>query len=125
MADKAWDAIHRCLTDGTLRPKGRSILEKFVLGGKQLHRSANYIVSYVDPEEVRSVGQAADDVTKDWFRERYFGLQKKFLGFKYSDYDGEIGETDFEYSWDYFECIREFFKKAAQADRSVVFLVDQ
>ena len=37
MADKAWDAIHRCLTDETLRPKGRSILEKLVLGGQQLH----------------------------------------------------------------------------------------
>ena len=44
-ADKSWDAIHRCLTDGSLRCRGKVVLEKFVLGGKQLYDGNDYIVS--------------------------------------------------------------------------------
>ena len=53
--DKAWDAMHRCLTDGTLVCKGKSIMEKCVLGGKQLHRGNEYIVSFLTPGEVKDV----------------------------------------------------------------------
>jgi hypothetical protein len=39
--DKAWDAIHRCLTDGTLHPDGgASALSHAILGGRHLHDRA-------------------------------------------------------------------------------------
>jgi hypothetical protein len=123
--DKAWDAIHRCLSDGTLRCKGKSITEKTVLGGKQLHKGNNYIISYLAPNEVREVSKAIADITEEWFRKKYFGLQKSFLGFKYSDYDAPVDQQDFEYSWAYFTGIRDLFTKAASAGRAMVFTVDQ
>ncbi len=124
-ADKSWDAIHRCLTDGTLRCRGASPLEKFVLGGKRLCYRSDYIVSYLTPDEVREIAKTTQGLTKEWFRQRYFKLKRTFLGMDVSRYDGPITETDFEYSWSYFEEIRQFFQKAAAAVRSVVFTVDQ
>lgn len=51
-SDKAWDAIHRCLTDGTLGPDGGSYpLKLAVLSGRQLHEGEGYIVSLVKPAE--------------------------------------------------------------------------
>lgn len=35
--DKAWDAIHRCLSDGTLNIAIKTPLAKCVLGGKHLY----------------------------------------------------------------------------------------
>ncbi len=124
--DKAWDAIHRCLTDGSLRCKGKSPLEKVVLGGKQLYRGSDYIVSYLAPNEVRDMADLLRGITKDWFRQKYFRLGKRFLGlFRSSSYEGPIGDVDFEYSWSYFEETRQIFEKAFSAGRSVIFTVDQ
>lgn len=123
--DKAWDAIHRCLSDGTLQCKGKSIMEKTVLGGKQLYHGDDNIISYLDPKEVQEVSAAIENIAVDWFRKKYFGLKKSFLGIKYSNYDGLIDEEDFEYSWAYFIAIREFFTKTATAGRALVFTVDQ
>lgn len=123
--DKAWDAIHRCLSDGTLRCKGKTIMEKAVLGGKQLYEGSDYIISYLTPNEVREVTGAIKDITEEWFRKKYFGLQKGFLGFKFSDYAGTINQEDFEYSWAYFTGIRDLFVKAASADRAMMFTADQ
>jgi hypothetical protein len=116
--DKAWDAIHRCLTDGTLRCKGRSVLEKCVLGGRQLHAGGDYIVSFLTPDEVRAVSEVVQGLTKDWFLRRYSGLGA-------SGYDGPIGPTDFEYTWEYFDQLRQFFARSSAAGKAVIFTVDQ
>src|SRR5688572_22344722 len=89
--DKAWDAIHRCLSEGSLRCRGENILEKFVLCGRQLHRSSAYTVSYLTHDEVRELSETAAGVTKDLFRKRYFGLASVKLGFFDGRYEG-IGE---------------------------------
>jgi Domain of unknown function (DUF1877) len=124
--DKAWDAIHRCLTDGSLRCNGRSSLEKVVLGGRQLHQGSAYIVSYLTPDEVREAAGSIRSITKEWFREKYFGLRRRFLGlFRSSDYEGSIDDTDFEYSWGNFGDVRQLYEKAATANRAIVFTVDQ
>lgn len=123
--DKAWNAIHRCLTDGTLRYKGTTILAKCVIGGKQLYLKNDYIISYVTSLEVKAIAQALSTINKLWFRNKYFKLQKRFLWFTYSQYAGPIDEEDFEYSWEYFEAIRGFYQKAADDHSSIIFTVDQ
>lgn len=123
--DKAWDAMHRCLTDGTLVCKGKSIMEKCVLGGKQLHQGDEYIVSFLTPSEVKAVSKALEPIGQEWFRERYFSMKKKFLWFDRTEYDGPIGEDDFGYTWSYFKDTRTFFEKASKAGRSMIFTADQ
>ena len=48
--DKAWDAIHRCLTDGTLSNASASPLELVVLGGRSLCSGDDYIMT---PQAIR------------------------------------------------------------------------
>ena len=44
-------------------------------------------------------------------------------GGKVGSFDGDIGELDFEYTWDWFENVRELYRKAATQGRAVIFTV--
>ncbi len=123
--DKAWDAMHRCLTDGTFECKGKSILEKCVLGGRPLYRGKEYLVSFLSPDEVRDVSNALRPIQQDWFRENYFGLKRKFLWFDRTGYEGTIDEDEFQYTWACFEDTRIFFQRAAGGHRAVIFTAGQ
>ncbi len=117
--DKAWDAIHRCLTDGRLEyDNGTFPLNHCILGGENLHQGDDYIISLVRPEKVGAVAEALQSVTEQEMRARYFQLDP-------SDYDYEICEDDFHYSWDWFTGLPPLFLKAGQQGRAVVFTVDQ
>jgi hypothetical protein len=118
-SDKAWDAIHRCLTDGSLLyESGEYPLNHVICGGRQLHEGEDYTVALVTPEQVKDVATAIELVSENWLRERYFSLLKP------DDYDGEIGEDDFGYTWEWFQRIRDLFRKAAGTGRAVIFTVD-
>lgn len=57
--DKAWDGIHRCLTEGKLGGEDGSYpLNAVVLGGLPLHQGEDYVVSYNTADEVREVAAA-------------------------------------------------------------------
>jgi|SRR6185312_4230238 len=117
--DKAWDAIHRCLGDGTLR-NGEGPLSRCILGGEQLHNDSSYIVSLLAPEQVNEVANALRPLDKDWFRARYFKIDPADYGIP-----GMLNEQDFEYTWAYFEAVRDFYAKAATDGRWSIFTVDQ
>ena len=123
--DKSWDAVHRCLGDGSLRRSQSSLTSKAVLGGRQLSSGTDWIVSYLTADEVKQVAIAVAAIDQPEFRRRYFALKKKFLWFDRTEYDGPIGEEDFDYSWSNFEDMRHFFSKVAAAHRAIVFSVDQ
>lgn len=119
-SDKAWDAIHRCLTDGSLLyESGEYPLNHVICGGRQLYQGEEYTVSLVTPEQVRDVSNAIDPLTQQWMRERYFSLLKP------DSYDGEIGNEDFRYTWTWFENVRDLYRRAAASGRAVIFTVDQ
>jgi len=121
--DKAWDAIHRCLTDdhtgrGRLNPEaGEYPLKLVIMGGTQLHESSDYCINLIRPEEVKDVANALAGVTEEWMRERYFRLKRKQTGYP-------ITEEDFDYTWGNFQGLPEFFARAAKARRAVIFTVD-
>ncbi len=116
--DKAWDAIHRCLTDGLLSFDDATPLHWCVLGGIPMHNEDDYIISFVDEEKVKAVANALDIFTEVNFREKYDAIDA-------SDYGMELSDEDFEYTWENFQDLRTFYRKAASADRSVIFTVDQ
>jgi hypothetical protein len=119
-SDKAWDAIHRCLTNGSLLyESGEYPLNHVICGGRQLHQGEDYVVSLVTPEQVRDVSAAMAPLAEDWMRERYFSLLKA------DSYDGEIGDEDFGYTWTWFENVRDLYRKAAASGRAVIFTIDQ
>src|SRR5688572_24543107 len=69
--DKAWDAIHRCLTDGTLTGETPRALALCIAGGRQLYEGEDYFAAYVSPEEVAQVDAALRDIDEAWMRSRY------------------------------------------------------
>ena len=89
-----------------------------ILGGRQLHKGDNYIVSYLTPEQVEQVAQAIRDVDETWMRERYFEIPE-------TDYGVPLSEDDCKYTWAYFEEVRSLYRKAAAANRAMIFTVDQ
>ena len=118
-SDKAWDAIHRCLSDGTLDPTGGTYpLKLAILNGRQLYSKDDYIISLVTPEEVRDVAIGLSRIDQDWLRSRYDAMDPVASGVSKSD-------DDWVYTWANFEDLVPFFQKAAAADRYVVFTVDQ
>jgi hypothetical protein len=117
--DKAWDAMHRCLTDGQLGDgNGDYPLNHVVLGPRQLHKGEHYIVSFVSPEQVRDVAAALEPITEEWLGERYRTLVPR-------DYAPGYGEDDLAYTWDWFRGVRELYGNAASQRRAVIFTVDQ
>jgi len=116
--DKAWDAIHRCLTDGSLLyVSGEYPLNHCICGGRQLFRGRDYTVSYVTAPQVKDVASALAKLTKTRMRKRYDQLDPE----EYNE--AEMGDEDFEYTWENFLDVRRFYKKAVEAGRAVIFTV--
>jgi len=116
--DKAWDGIHRSLTDGDLLyDNGTYPLNHCICGGKQLHRGDDYTISFVTAEQVVEVAAALQHVTKAWLREKYDAIDPEH-------YEFGMDDEDFEYIWENFVDTREFYALAAQAGRAVIFTAD-
>jgi hypothetical protein len=118
-SDKAWDAMHRTLTDGRLSPDGGEYpLNHVILGGEQLHAEPDFIMALKTPQQVREVAAALPSVTRDAFRRRYNAIDA-------ADYGMPLSEEDFEYTWENFQSVREFWLRAATEDRFILFTADQ
>jgi hypothetical protein len=115
--DKAWDAIHRCLTDGKLE-YGDTPFHMCILGRDNLYEGDDYIISFLDPHEVKEVAEAIKDIDRAWLRRKYDAIDT-------TSYQGVLSDSDFEYTWSCFPSLRDFFQKAAAADRAMIFTVDQ
>ena len=116
--DKAWDAIHRCLTDGRLQyDNGEDPLRLCILGGKQLYRGDDYIVSLKESEQCAEIANALAAIDADWLQSRYFAIKPSHFG-RYPS------EDDFEYTWGWFSSLPQFYAKASMASRHVIFTVD-
>ncbi|MGC5054999.1 DUF1877 family protein [Micromonospora sp. DT48] len=111
--DKAWDAIHRCLTDGTLEPDGGEYpFSHAVLGGRRLHDE--YVVVYLTVDEARDVAAALQSVDRGQLRQWFDAIDDP-------DYRGALNDADFDYTWDNLVEVRAFYQRAAAAGRAVVF----
>jgi len=117
--DKAWDAIHRSLTDGYLGyGNGTFPLNAVILGGAQVYEGDDYIVSLLTPEQVREVASAAAEVDHATLRAGYDRIDVQ-------DYGPEFGDEDFAYTWSNYSDLVMFFQRVAEAGRHVIFTVAQ
>ncbi len=115
--DKAWDAIHRTLTDGKLEwTNGTYPLNHFILGGEILYSQDDYIMTLKSPQQVSDIYNALASVTAEMFRPKYFQIDKSIY---------ETSDEDLEYTWEWFDQSREFWKRAAADGRYVLFTADQ
>ncbi|WP_344669458.1 YfbM family protein [Catenulispora yoronensis] len=118
-SDKAWDAIHRCLTDGLLGyGNGDYPLNTVIFGGRQLYEGDDYIVSLLSPKQVRDVADATATVDRDKLAAGYGRIDVE-------DYGPQYGDEDFAYTWSNFVELVAFFKRSAASGLHVIFTVGQ
>ena len=111
--DKAWDAIHRSLTDGTLDPDdGRYPLSYAVLGG--LEMDLDLCIVYKTAAQVREVADALQGIDQSWLRQRFDAIDDPHYG-------GALDDGDFRYTGTNFVDVRDFYQRAAAAGRAVIF----
>jgi hypothetical protein len=115
---KEWPVLHRCLSDGTFDPAGGAYpLNRCFLGGRLLATEGS-IVNLVMPNEVRDLAEALDHLDKGWFQDRFKGL----FASEYTS-RGDL-EGDSERFWQMASELRDFYRRAADTGRAVVFYTD-
>ncbi len=118
-SDKAWDALHRSLAGGMLTWDGGVYpLNHAVLAGELLYTQDDYIMSLKAPEQVRDIAAALEALTQDAFRKRYFAIDR-------NDFDMDLSDEDFVYTWETFKDVRSLYCRAATQGRHVLFTADQ
>jgi len=116
--DKAWDAIHRALTDGKLEwTNGEYPLNHAIIGGRQLYEGEDYVVTFVEASQVKDLAVALKVVDATTLKQGYDLINP-------DDYQFAGWDDDYEYTVGWFDHLAPFYVKAAEASRSVVFTVD-
>lgn len=116
--DKSWDFMHRALTDGEFgRDNGTYPLNHLILGGQSLFSGDDYIITLKTPQQVADVAVLLPTITEDVFRECFRRIPASDLEHSF--------QNDFEYTWDWFTGVREFWLRASSDGRFVIFMVDQ
>lgn len=114
--ERAWDAIHRSLTDGRLAfDNGAPPLSLVILGGHRLLEGADRIVTAKAPDEVLAIAESLSMWDRDRLRRGYDRIPTR-------DY-GDLDEEDFDYTWRFFQRAVELYRTAARDQRGVVFSV--
>ncbi len=120
MTDKAWHLIHRCLTDGSL-DGGVTPGHLCVLGSTDAcwidrdSGTVDWIVNLLTPNNVREAAAFVVGIDGAEMRRRYDAIDPV-------ECDYEPREDDFDYALGWFLQLREFFGRAAQAGRWMVFV---
>jgi hypothetical protein len=116
--DKAWDALHRCLGDGSLTYEASTDRQFAVLAGRPLHVGENYVVSYKTPAETRRGAIALREIDAAWIANRYAALGA-------TDYRDLMSAEDLDYTISWFAALPGFLERVAADNRSMIFTVDQ
>jgi hypothetical protein len=118
-SDKAWDAMHRCLSDGDLSyTTGPTPLRLAIIGGQGLYFKDDYIMSLKTPEEVKSVAPALKAITQAELFRRYDAMDAK-------KYDFPKSAEDREYTWEWFQPVAALYETAAAKGLWVLFTASQ
>lgn len=122
--DKAWEAIHHCLTgddpskDYTDTDAGEEPLKWAILGGAGLLEEVDdYFIFALDADQVRELAPALDKIDEAEFRRRY----DKYCRGKQPGLD----ENHFGYAWENFKDLKEFYRRMAAKGYDVIFTVSQ
>lgn len=113
---KAWDAIHRLLTEGTLEPTGGDFpLNAVILGGKPIHQGTDYAAAVVRPDLTPFIAEALAEITEE-------ELQKKFVDLPQHGYDQGVADKDFDEVWRVTRLLQEFYDFCAAERLAVLFV---
>ncbi|MCL2677903.1 MAG: YfbM family protein [Clostridiales bacterium] len=122
--DKAWDAIQRAFSESLLEfapTTGAYPANAIILGGEILYGNRegedDYIISLKAPDMVSDICGFLSTLNEERFRTLYFKIDAE-------KYDFSVDEQDFEYTWEWLDGTRDFWKNAAKNELYVIFTVD-
>lgn len=116
--DDLWSPVHYCLWGSAdYPPDGAPAEAKLIFGGMAAGVTGHYTIDYKDPELVRQIASALAKMRDDalWARA---GLIER---------DGYAGRKGIEIQSDIVHTVhalKDFYRKAADAARAVIFTVD-
>jgi len=110
--DGAWWAIHLALISKHAPPG----LARVVLGGRSLYKGDDYHVILVAAKDVTDIAAPLARLDQSLFKRLYEQIDRKTYG-------RPLSPEDFAYTWGNFVPLQNFWKKAADAQRAVVFTV--
>jgi hypothetical protein len=113
--DKTWHAIHFLLTGTDYETDGPN--GKIVFGGETLGDPED-AVDYLTPAQVKEAAQALSSLTLEQLRARYDPAKMTELDLYPAIWDD--GDEAWEYVAEYYIMLRDFYARAAAADRFVV-----
>lgn len=117
--DHSWDAIHRCLGDGSLKEEPAEYpLQAVVLGGTPLGDDKGLIMRLNVPPIVQKLAPEVVSIGEAAFRSCYFSIPA-------DSYLIVPNEADFQYTWDYFQQVQLFYGRAAENGEAVLFIAYQ
>lgn len=116
--DCAWDALHRCCSDGSLESDGSDRALPF-MGGTLLGDGEEDIYNLLSADQVQRAAAALEPLDEAWLRSRFAEVVAE------GDYEGPGDEDDLEHTLTYFGDLGPFFKKAAAAGLPVLFYATQ
>lgn len=117
--DAAWDAIHRCLGDGSLNEDPTDYpLRAVILGGKPVGHDEGLIMRLNEPTVVQHLSDQLRGLDERAFRSCYFSIDA-------DSYLMTPNEGDFQYTWTYFQQVQSFYHEAAERGDDILFVAYQ
>ncbi len=121
--EKAWHAIDYVLTKGV---DDSQALARVVVGREVSDEEIGYApATYITEDEVKEIAEAIGGVSREAFRERFDfkGMRDEDV-YLVSDATEDTEEEVFDYVWENFRNLKEFYKKAAAFNKCLLFFVE-
>jgi Domain of unknown function (DUF1877) len=121
---QAWDAIVRCLGDGSLRRSKTRSLANAIYGDDTIWLPGpNVSLGLLNDQRVKEISVGLGNVSASELRNRYFALRRTFLGIDISSYEHPVSEDDWDFTKTNFDALVEFMQLTASLSRSVAVLI--
>ena len=125
--DKAWHAIHFTLT-GEIgysdKPLGKAVMHTQFLGCEEDMFGESPLM-YLTPSQVKETNTVLQSVLEEDFKAEFdVSAMLKEGVYPVTEEDNEEPEIFLEFCMQYFPSLKEFFAKAADKDRCVIFFVE-
>ena len=121
--EKAWHAIDYVITKGV---DDSQALARVVFGKEVSDEEIGYApATYITEDEVKEIAEAIGSISREDFRARFdFKGMKDEDVYLVSDVSEDGEEEVFEYVWENFRDLKEFYKKAAALNKCLLFFVE-
>ena len=123
--DKSWDGIHFLLTGNSLDAEPAHPLRSAILGTYTVDENQDLgygPANYLPPAEVQEIAESIKDIGKEALKQHYNGKRMDALEV-YPAIWSKDEAGGFDYLWQHFKKLKEFYEDAATKENAVVMFI--